>query len=310
MDGIARHDIRSTLEPLQPHRQPRAGRFRVTSRPCERRRHPPSSRAMADCVVPRCRASSACAGFAAARPPLASQGRAIAVPPDPGPFLPPPPLPAVVDGPCLSHRREEESDRKRGGTQARRPVRSFPVTAAGRRRPWCPASRGLIDVTPGAILRGMVEGAREVGVAHVQDQALRAFRPSREDRGRSAVRCGGARLEGLGRRGLWRRRHQAAHRPAGTGPVRRVPHDRGVPPWGVCVLRPRCCISVYFVLVVPHFSGTIRPGNRIYSRHCMRAFSSQVVASPAFWDRHRRPEHGRNARNFSIRCTAESESCR
>ena len=72
----------------------------------------------------------------------------------------------------------------------------------------------------------------------------------------------------------------------------------------------RCCISVYFVLVVPHFSGTIRPGNRIYSRHCMRAFSSQVVASPAFWDRHRRPEHGRNARNFSIRCTAESESCR
>ena len=104
-----------------------------------------------------------------------------------------------------------------------------------------PGVRGLIDVAPGAISFGMVEGARRVRVAHVQDQGLRAVRASRGNRGRSAVRCGGARREGLGRRRPRRRRHQAARRPARTGPVGRVPNARGVSPGGAGVLRPRVC---------------------------------------------------------------------
>ena len=93
-----------------------------------------------------------------------------------------------------------------------------------------PASRGLIDVAPSAISLGMMENARGVRIAHVQDQALRAFRQSRGNRGSRAVRGRGARGEGPGRRRPRRRCHQAAHRQAGTGPVRRVPRDRGVAP--------------------------------------------------------------------------------
>ena len=105
---------------------------------------------------------------------------------------------------------------------------------AARIDPW-----GLNDITPGAISSGMMAGARGAPIAHFQDQALRAFRRSRGDRRPCVVRGRGARREGLGRCRSRRWRHQATHRSAGTGPLRRVPRTRVVSPWRTGVLRPR-----------------------------------------------------------------------
>ena len=109
------------------------------------------------------------------------------------------------------------------------------------RRGWSAAGGGggLIVVAPSAISLGMMEGARGVRIAHVQDQALCALRQSRGHTGCRPVRRAPARRTGSGRCRPRRRRHQAARRSAGTGPVGRVPRDSAVSPGRTVVLRPR-----------------------------------------------------------------------
>ena len=100
-------------------------------------------------------------------------------------------------------------------------------------------SRGLIDLTPSAISLGMTEGARGVRIAHVQDQALRAFRQPRGNTGWGSVRCSQARRTRVHRCRPRRRCHQAANRAQGSGPVRRVPCDRAVSPGRAFLFRLR-----------------------------------------------------------------------
>ena len=71
------------------------------------------------------------------------------------------------------------------------------------------------DVILSAIASGVMESARGVRVAHVQDQAVRALRQARRDAGFGAVRCGSACRSGSGECRPGRRRHQAAHRRKG-----------------------------------------------------------------------------------------------
>ena len=88
----------------------------------------------------------------------------------------------------------------------------------------------------------MMEGARGFRVAHVQDQALRAVRPSRGHRGRSAVRFGGARREAPGRGGRdveaddegVRRDVPHPGRGSGAGGDPRDPAAREREPSGLC----------------------------------------------------------------------------
>ena len=88
----------------------------------------------------------------------------------------------------------------------------------------------LMDLPPSAISLGMMEGARGVRIAQVQDQALRAFRQPRGNTGWGSVRCSQARRTRVHRCRPRRRCHQAANRAQGTVPVRRVPCDRAVSP--------------------------------------------------------------------------------
>ena len=128
-------------------------------------------------------------------------------------------------------------------TASRRGCRTFarlvPATAG---YPYCgPVHRGLIDVALSAISRGIMEDGRGARIAHVQDQALRAFRQPRGNRGCRPVRCDPACGTRPGRCRPRRRRHQAAHRAEGTGPVWRVPRDRAHCAGRTVFLRLRVC---------------------------------------------------------------------
>ena len=80
--------------------------------------------------------------------------------------------PDIRPPPCF---RPSSSSRQRSRTAA---DAARPGGAAGNGqgpRPSRTISGGLIDMTPGAISPGMMECARGVRIAHVQNQALRAF---------------------------------------------------------------------------------------------------------------------------------------
>ncbi len=102
-------------------------------------------------------------------------------------------------------------------------------------------AKGLKSTALGVIKEAMKAVAGEGQIADVQDQDVRPVRRPRGTEGCGVVRGCPARPRWADRRRPRRRRHQAADRPQGRWPVRRVPYNRGVPPGRAGVLRARVC---------------------------------------------------------------------